>query len=71
MMDDDRKSGCPGCALRLPPRPALVEHGCHNASPECWSVYTEVLAAEWEAWAAHHAAIAAFVEAHLGAVLEV
>jgi hypothetical protein len=175
MMDDVQESRCPACGLRMPRRPAPGEHWYYNASPECWSVYTEVLAAEyshavlwgqvhqitvdtyavqhaggphpdksvdvhlaglhlvlirgvrppyvapmlqrlasghpewphfeppcvewrstvfdvaivagefedhiravkawsasvWEAWSAHHAAIAAFVEAHLGAVLEV
>lgn len=31
----------------MPHRPALSEHGYYNASPECWSVYTEVLGAEF------------------------
>lgn len=38
---------CPGCALRMPVRAALTAHGYYNASPECWSVYTEVLGAEY------------------------
>lgn len=38
---------CPGCALHMPVRPALAAHGYYNASPECWSVYTEVLGAEY------------------------
>jgi hypothetical protein len=31
----------------MPHRPSLAEHGYYNASPECWSVYTEVLGAEY------------------------
>ncbi len=31
----------------MPDRPALTEHHYYNASPECWSVFTEVLAAEY------------------------
>lgn len=46
-MDVPNESACPGCGLRMPRRPALGEHGYYNASPECWSVYTEVLAAEY------------------------
>jgi hypothetical protein len=38
---------CPGCALGMPRRSALTAHGYYNASPECWSVYTEVLGAEY------------------------
>jgi hypothetical protein len=38
---------CPGCGLRMPARPSLSAHGYYHASPECWSVYTEVLAAEY------------------------
>jgi hypothetical protein len=41
------ESVCPGCALRMPQRAALTHHGYYNASPECWSVYTEVLEAEY------------------------
>lgn len=38
---------CPGCSLEMPSRPALTAHGYYNAAPECWSVYTEVLGAEY------------------------
>jgi len=38
---------CPGCGLRMPRRDNLTAHGYYNASPECWSVYTEVLEAEY------------------------
>jgi hypothetical protein len=38
---------CPGCGLSMPKREAATYHGYYNASPECWLVYTEVLAAEY------------------------
>jgi hypothetical protein len=47
MTDGDGESWCPGCALRLPQGTAPGGQGYYNASPECWSVYTEVLAAEY------------------------
>jgi hypothetical protein len=31
----------------MPLRPAAVNPGYYNASPECWSVYTEVIGAEY------------------------
>ena len=62
-------AACPGCSLRMPRREELTYHGYYNASPECWSVYTEVLEAEYsnaplfgrvhqltvDAYASHHA----------------
>jgi Family of unknown function (DUF5946) len=38
---------CPGCGLRMPQRPNATNDGYYNASPECWSLYTEVLGAEY------------------------
>jgi hypothetical protein len=38
---------CPGCGLSMPKREVATYHGYYNASPECWLVYTEVLAAEY------------------------
>ncbi|HUP59046.1 MAG TPA: DUF5946 family protein [Thermoanaerobaculia bacterium] len=38
---------CPGCGLEMPLRESAVNAGDYNASPECWAVYTEVLAAEY------------------------
>lgn len=38
---------CPGCGLVLPPSDTAAYDGYYNASPECWSVYTEVLAEEY------------------------
>lgn len=41
------KRACPGCGLEMPRRDDAVYDGYYNASPECWSVYTEVLSAEY------------------------
>ena len=38
---------CPGCGLVMPKRDNATGHEYINASPECWSVYTEVLEAEY------------------------
>lgn len=37
---------CPGCGLRMPPSGKPYD-GYFNASPECWSVFTEVAGAEF------------------------
>lgn len=44
---DPGESVCPGCGLRMPRREGAVNTSYYNASPECWSVYTEVLGAEY------------------------
>ena len=41
------ESICPGCGLVTPKRDGAAGHKYINASPECWSVYTEVLEAEY------------------------
>jgi Family of unknown function (DUF5946) len=38
---------CPGCGLAMPQREGASCHTYFNCSPECWSVFTEVLAAEF------------------------
>jgi len=38
---------CPGCGLSMPRREDAIYDGYYNASPECWSVYGEVLADEY------------------------
>lgn len=38
---------CPGCGLEMPEGRGVYD-GYYNASPECWSVYTEVLGAEFQ-----------------------
>ncbi len=42
-----RESVCPGCGLRMPVSEAAFYDGNYNTSPECWSVYTEVLGSEF------------------------
>ncbi len=42
-----RESVCPGCALQMPVSEAAFYDGNYNTSPECWSVYTEVLGSEF------------------------
>lgn len=41
------ESVCPGCGLSMPRRDGLTADTYYNTSPECWAVYTEVLAAEY------------------------
>lgn len=38
---------CPGCGLTLPVSDATAYEGFYNASPECWSVFAEVLGREY------------------------
>ena len=38
---------CPGCGLEMPLRETAVNSSYYNTSPECWTVYTEVLASEY------------------------
>jgi hypothetical protein len=40
-------STCPGCALDMPRRPGVLNTSYYHASPECWTVFGEVLAAEY------------------------
>ncbi len=42
-----RASTCPGCGLRMPVSDAAAYDGYYNTSPECWSVYAEVLGSEY------------------------
>ena len=43
-MSDSR---CPGCGLTMPANDRTTYDGYFNASPECWSVFTEVIGAEF------------------------
>ncbi len=38
---------CPGCKLRMPLQPQAAYGGYYHCSPECWSVYGEVLGFEF------------------------
>ena len=42
----DVTTKCPGCGLELPAGKGVYE-GYYHVTRECWSVYTEVLAAEY------------------------
>lgn len=61
---------CPGCGLTMPRQPDAVSHRYINASPECWSVYTEVLAREYGDavlfGAAHQLTVDAYTAQHPG-----
>ena len=46
-MNADRESVCPGCGLRMPRQPDATRHAYYNSSPECWTVYSETLGAEY------------------------
>ena len=46
-MPADTQSSCPGCGLVMPVRERAVYDGYFNTSPECWTVFTEVLGAEF------------------------
>ena len=45
MMSND--AVCPGCGLLMPQKESLECNSYYNVSPECWELYTEVLAAEY------------------------
>ncbi|MDP9360807.1 MAG: DUF5946 family protein [Acidobacteriota bacterium] len=38
---------CPGCGVAMPASKRATYDGYFNASPECWSVFTEVIGAEF------------------------
>lgn len=42
-----KDSICPGCGLTMPENKTLTYEGYYTVSPECWSVYTEVLETEF------------------------
>jgi len=46
-MMNSQKSICPGCELAMPRQESAVYDGYFNTSPECWGVFTEVLASEF------------------------
>lgn len=61
---------CPGCGLAMPHRPEAVNGGYYNASPECWTLYTEVLAREYGNAVvfgqAHQLSVDAYAAQHAG-----
>jgi hypothetical protein len=42
------KPTCPGCGLALPPQPEAPKHPYIGASAECWALYGELLAREFQ-----------------------
>ena len=47
-MTPQREVPCPGCGLRMPASENASYDGYYNTSGECWSVFTEVLGAEYD-----------------------
>lgn len=47
-MADRRDRACAGCGLRLPHRPDAPAHPYIGASAECWALYGELLAREYQ-----------------------
>ena len=62
---------CPACALDMPLDGAAVYDGYYHTSPECWSVYTEVLSEEYSNMllfaAVHQLTVDAYAVQHAGA----
>jgi hypothetical protein len=60
---------CPGCGLQMLPSGAAYDRK-FNASAECWSVFEEVIAAEFQSPAlfgqAHQLTVDAFAVQHVG-----
>lgn len=61
---------CPGCGLTMPASEAATYDGKFNASPECWSVFTEVIGAEFSNAAlfgrVHQLTVDAYAVQHAG-----
>jgi len=46
-MKSYQESTCPGCGLRMPVSENAFYDGYFNTSPECWTVFAEVVGAEF------------------------
>lgn len=46
-MPTTKATTCPGCGLHMPASESAHYDGYINASPECWSVFSEVLAVDY------------------------
>jgi hypothetical protein len=61
---------CPGCGLVMPPSDSAAYDGYYNTSPECWSLYSEVLAEEYSnavLWGqVHQLTVDAYAVQHAG-----
>src|SRR5258706_9429501 len=64
------ESRCPGCGLSMPPIGAATYDGYFNTSQECWSVFTEVIGAEFSNAAlfgqVHQLTVDAYAVQHAG-----
>ena len=47
MSKDSADSRCPGCGLTMPAGNPIPYDGYFNVSPECWSLFTEVIGREF------------------------
>lgn len=65
-----RQTTCPGCGLGMPASDAAAYDGYFNTSPECWSLFTEVIGAEFGNavlyGAAHQLSVDAYAVQHAG-----
>ena len=61
---------CPGCGLVMPVSDTVVYEGYYNTSPECWSVFTEVVGSEFNNVVlfgqAHQLTVDAYAAQHAG-----
>lgn len=69
-MAAEGESVCPGCGLTMPVGDDATYEGYYNTSPECWSVYAEVLGAEFSDVAlyarVHQLTVDAYAAQHAG-----
>jgi hypothetical protein len=61
---------CPGCGLAMPASELATYDGYFNASPECWSLFTEAIGAEFSNAVlfgqVHHLTVEAYAVQHAG-----
>jgi len=69
-MQPPRQRVCPGCGLTLPASDGAFYEGYYNTSPECWTVYTGVLATEYgnpaQVWQVHQLTVDTYALQHAG-----
>ncbi len=68
-MNGPKEASCPGCGLLMPLSDTVYE-GYFNTSPECWSVFTEVVGSEFNNVVlfgqAHQLTVDSFAAQHAG-----
>jgi hypothetical protein len=64
------ESRCPGCGLPITADPRATYDGYFNCSPECWSIFTEVIGREFSNAVlfgqVHHLTVEAYAVQHAG-----